>query len=107
MVRAEVSQGLRHAGNDLDGLLSNGAGKAVNGLAQRGRERIRLPRGLAHEVADAVVVDGLRPVRVDRAHLELIEAPPSDRADRQATWCPHGRHFPRRSLSAIASPERR
>ncbi len=39
MARAEIGQGLRYSGNDLDGVLGNGVGKAVNGLAQRGRER--------------------------------------------------------------------
>src|SRR5260370_16201946 len=40
MARAEIGQGLRYSGNDLDGVLGNGVGKAVNGLAQRGRERL-------------------------------------------------------------------
>ncbi len=48
---------------------------------RRADGRRGLPGALADEVADAVVVDGLRAVGVERADLELIEPPPADRAE--------------------------
>ena len=47
---------------------------------RRLRALVHLPRALPHEVANAVVVNRLRAVGIERANLELVEPPPADGA---------------------------